>query len=96
VDDVIGHLTPSAASADSRFAIEHGGLFALREQGAFPFAQRLDTDGVVDRVGTISYVAGLAEDERARILARVREAVAPFGSEVEFPYVSEVFLCERL
>ena len=54
------------------------------------FSQRLDADGLADRVGSTSFVAALDDGERERVLARVR-ALAGEGS-VEVPYVCEIHL----
>jgi SAM-dependent methyltransferase len=54
------------------------------------FAQRLDADGLADRVGSTSFVAALDDVERERVLARVH-ALAGEGS-VDVPYVCEVHL----
>jgi SAM-dependent methyltransferase len=54
------------------------------------FAQRLDADGLADRVGSTSFVAALEQGERERVLARVR-ALAGEGP-VYVPYVCEVHL----
>jgi SAM-dependent methyltransferase len=54
------------------------------------FAQRLDADGLADRVGSTSFVAALEDDERERVLERVR-ALAGDGP-VDVPYVCEVHL----
>jgi len=60
--------------------------FSLRE---FRHAQRLDAEGLVERAASVSFIAALAEDERAKLLERVR-ALAPEGT-FEFPYVTKVF-----
>jgi len=66
--------------------------FAGRELSEWrhEFAQRLDADGLADRVGSTSFVAALDDVERERILARVR-ALAGEGP-VDVPYVCEVHL----
>jgi SAM-dependent methyltransferase len=66
--------------------------FAGREltEWRHEFAQRLDTDGLADRVGSTSFVAALDDGERERVLARVR-ALAGEGP-VDVPYVCEVHL----
>ena len=66
--------------------------FAGRElsEWTFEFAQRLDADGLADRVGSTSFVAALEDGERERVLARVR-ALAGDGP-VDVPYVCEVHL----
>jgi SAM-dependent methyltransferase len=59
----------------------------LREE-RFDFVQRLDADGLADRVGSTSFIAALEEPERARVLERVRALVD--GGAVDVPYVCEV------
>jgi SAM-dependent methyltransferase len=77
---------PSHASGAWREA------FAGREltERHFEFSQRLDADGLVDRVGSISFVASLDDAEREPLLARVR-ALAPDGP-VDVPYECEIHL----
>jgi SAM-dependent methyltransferase len=66
--------------------------FAGREltEWRFEFSQRLDADGLADRVGSTSFVAALDEADRAPLLARVR-ALADDGP-VDVPYVCELHL----
>jgi SAM-dependent methyltransferase len=59
----------------------------LREE-RFDFVQRLDADGLADRVGSTSFIAALDEPERARVLERVRALVD--DGAVDVPYVCEV------
>jgi SAM-dependent methyltransferase len=56
----------------------------------FAFTQRLDADGLVDRVGSTSFIAALQESERRGVLERVR-ALAGEGP-VGVPYVCEIHL----
>jgi SAM-dependent methyltransferase len=64
-------------------------LFTDVEERTFPHVQLMDADGLVARAASVSFIASLAEDERARLLERVR-ALAPPG-RFEFPYVTKVF-----
>ena len=66
--------------------------FAGRELSEWrhEFAQRLDADGLADRVGSTSFVAALDEADRAPLLARVR-ALAQ-GGPVDVPYKCEIHL----
>jgi ubiquinone/menaquinone biosynthesis C-methylase UbiE len=64
--------------------------FAGREltEQHFEFIQRLDADGLADRVGSTSFVAVLDDATREPLLARVR-ALAPDGP-VDVPYECEI------
>ena len=64
--------------------------FAGRElqEWTHDFVQRLDADGLADRVGSTSFIAALDDPERERVLAQVR-AIAGEG-EVEVPYECEI------
>ncbi len=64
-------------------------LFAGVEERTFPHVQLMDADGLVARAASVSFIAQLAEDERAALLERIR-ALAPPGT-FEFPYVTKVF-----
>ena len=66
--------------------------FAGREltERHFEFTQRLDADGLADRVGSTSFVAALDDATREPLLARVR-ALAPDGP-VDVPYECEIHL----
>jgi hypothetical protein len=50
--------------------------------------QRLDADGLADRVGSTSFIAELDEAERAPLLEQVRALAG--GGTVDVPYVCEV------
>jgi SAM-dependent methyltransferase len=66
--------------------------FAGREltEERFDFTQRLDADGLADRVGSTSFVAALDDATRESLLVRVR-ALAPDGP-LDVPYQCEIHL----
>lgn len=72
------------------------GAFSPLEHAAFPYEQHLTHEGVVERVASVSYIAAMTADERAPILDRVRELVAPIPEPVVVPYRTEVWTCTRL
>ena len=74
-------------------AIEESPLFGEVEERTFTHSQSLDADGLVERSGSISFIAQLPDEERAELLERIR-ALAPAGT-FEFPYVTKVFTCRR-
>jgi SAM-dependent methyltransferase len=73
-------------------AIEASELFGAVEERTFPFVQRLDADGVVDRIASVSFVAAAPPDVRDDLERKLREVVAAQGGEVDFPYLAEVYV----
>jgi SAM-dependent methyltransferase len=71
--------------------LEESPLFGDVEECEFAHSQTMDTDGLVARTESVSFVAQLPDEERAALLERVR-ALAPAGT-FEFPYVTKVFTC---
>ncbi|MEA2362862.1 MAG: hypothetical protein QOD71_2007 [Thermoleophilaceae bacterium] len=77
-----------------RSAFDSQTQFGPLEERVFENAQVLDADGLEARVGSISYIASLEPEERARVLARTR-ALAGEGV-VTLPYRTEVLVWGRL
>jgi SAM-dependent methyltransferase len=77
---------PSHGSGAWRDAFAGHGL----TERHFEFTQRLDADGLADRVGSTSFVAALDAAEREPLLERVR-ALASDGP-VDVPYECEVHI----
>ena len=70
------------------------------QAASFRHVHRLTPDGVVARVASVSFVAALAEPERAAVLESVRELLARDPdtrgrAEVELPYRTDVYWCAR-
>jgi SAM-dependent methyltransferase len=66
----------------------------------FPWVHEGTPDQVVDRAGSTSFVAGLSEVERKRVLDGVRQMLRehPLTRErtfIGFPYITEVYTCFR-
>ncbi len=72
-------------------ALEQSDLFGPVEKRTFPFVQRLDADGVADRIASVSFVAAAPADVRAELDRKLREAVAAEGGIVDFAYLTEVY-----
>jgi SAM-dependent methyltransferase len=83
-------IAPYRGDAPSHGSGAWRATFAGRDlqEHRFDFVQRLDADGLADRVGSTSFIAALDEPERARVLERVRALVD--GGAVDVPYVCEV------
>jgi SAM-dependent methyltransferase len=59
----------------------------------FPYAQRLDRTGFVDRVASVSYIASMPAAERDALIAKALAVVADFPAEFDLPYTTEVWTC---
>ncbi len=75
-------------------------LFAPLDLRTVTNSQVLSSEGVVERVASVSSVAVLAPPERDAIFARVRDLLAAHPEtlgrdEVELPYRTEVYLSRR-
>lgn len=67
---------------------------------SFPFSHESSPEQVVDRAGSTSFVAGLPEADRLRLLEDVRQMLRAHpltrGRErIAFPYTTEVYTCRR-
>jgi SAM-dependent methyltransferase len=69
-------------------------LFGPLEEVTFPHCQKLDAEGLVARVGSISAIAALANEERERLLSRVRDV--PGAGTVPLRYTCEVQVAQAL
>jgi SAM-dependent methyltransferase len=66
--------------------------FRPPEYREFPFEQRLDAVGLVERLASISYVGALEDDARTKLLERVRQVGERRRAPFAFPYVTQVFV----
>jgi SAM-dependent methyltransferase len=80
---------PDYASDAWRAAFTDTAPFALAAEHRIPSVQRLDADGLADRVLSISFMAALPAHERDAVEARVRELAA---EPVELRYRTELFV----
>ena len=98
VDEVIAPFVPPEQGVERpwREPLEASTTFGEIEHRAFPFEQLLDTDGLVERVTSISWIARLDDDTRSGVLERIRKLGSARAAPFSFPYITETFLCERL
>jgi SAM-dependent methyltransferase len=75
-----------------REPLESSGLFGAPEEAQFGIAQEMTADGVCERVASTSFVAAMVQDERDRLLAKVRDLVGDRPEPFDFPYVTEVYV----
>jgi ubiquinone/menaquinone biosynthesis C-methylase UbiE len=78
-------------------AVEASPFFGPMELFDTAFEQWFDADGLAERMGTVSYVARLPEEQRAEVLARLR-ALGQAQPESPFPfrYVTHARVFPRL
>ncbi len=91
IEQMIGshcEQVPRARHGAWREAFARTELFGPLEEVTFPQAQELDAEGLAARVASISAIAALPDEERQRLLSRVRELAGP--SKVLLRYVCEV------
>jgi hypothetical protein len=69
-------------------------LFGALEEKRFPHEQVLDATGLMARVGSISAIAALPEDERSELLRKV-SLLAGEGT-VKLRYICEVQIADRI
>jgi SAM-dependent methyltransferase len=77
-----------------RAAFERTEAFGPLEGRVFPNDQSLDANGLVDRVASISFIAALDEEERAKVLQAARALAGADG--VTIPQDTEVQVADRL
>ena len=94
ISDLIRPLLPPRRppAGDSARLLGASPLFGPVERRTFPYPQRLDADGLVERIRSVSFVAAAPADRRAELERRLREIVAAQGGSVDFDYLTEVFV----
>jgi SAM-dependent methyltransferase len=93
IDPYRGHTSAFHTGA-WRVAFERTDLFGPLEERVFPNEQSLDVDGLADRIGSISFIAQLDEEERTKVLRAVR--AFPGAARVTIPHDTEVQVADRL
>ena len=87
--------TPSAYRSEWRTPVVAGGLFEALAEREVPFEQPVDADGLVDRVGSTSFIAALPDAEREEVLGRIRALAADREPPLRLGYINEAYVYER-
>jgi len=87
--------TPRHQRGAWRPPLESSTLFTPVAELELPYEQELDAEGVVDRVGSTSFIAALPDPEREEVLARVRALAAGWAEPVRLGYTTEAYVYER-
>lgn len=88
--------TPSHYRGEWRHPLSSSGLFTPVAEVNLPFEQVLDTDGLVDRIASISFVAALPAPERNAVLGRIRDLAARTPQPIKLEYHTEVYVHKRV
>jgi SAM-dependent methyltransferase len=78
-----------------RPAMEASPLFGELQEWSFSWEQPTTPDELAERIASISFIAQLPTDERARLLGRVRAEAADFGGTFSFRYRTDVYVLPR-
>lgn len=92
--------SPWYAGHGWRRAFESAAEFSPLEQRAFRNVQRVDRDGLIDRIASISFIATLPSADREAVFADALDILDAQGvpgrdGRFEIPYVTDVFWCGR-
>jgi hypothetical protein len=71
-------------------------IFAPVDAATFAYRQTVTRSGVVDRIGSISFIAALAPDEHVAITDRIAATVADEPEPVALDYLTEAFVFARV
>lgn len=84
------------ADDEWRDTLRRSRLFAPEEERSWEHEELVSVDLVVERFASVSIVAALPAEERAELLARVRGAASAYAEPIRVPYVTEVYVADRL
>jgi len=85
--------TPSLAGGAWRGAFGPDAPFCSLEEAHVPMTQVLGVEGLVDRLLSISFVAGLPQPERDGLASAVGRVASRHGPPLELRYVTDVYWC---
>jgi ubiquinone/menaquinone biosynthesis C-methylase UbiE len=88
--------TPAHRIGRWRAAFDRTCLWKLVDELELAHVQHLDHEGVVRRVASTSFIAGLPEHRRAGVLDQVRELVKGRPEPIGLPHICECFLWARV
>jgi SAM-dependent methyltransferase len=98
VSGVLGPLrgdTPGRENTRWREAVGESGLFGPLEQHEFAWDEEMDTERVVKRALSISFVAAMTPVQQEEVAARIRDALAALARPLVVPHRTEVFISLR-
>jgi hypothetical protein len=76
-------------------ALERSEAFGPVEKETWFYEQRVSVDSLLERFASVSFIAAMADDQRAVLLGEIRRAVAVYDEPIRVPYVTEVYVADR-
>jgi SAM-dependent methyltransferase len=86
---------PQYGRSGWREAIDASGLFGPVVERIFGMSQMLDEQGLLDRIGSTSYIATLPDADRDRLFGEIRALVTGLPRPIELPYRTDTFVARR-
>jgi len=83
--------TPSHWTTNWREEVEATGLLQLEASKEIPFTQELDREGLVARIGSISFIAALPAEAKRKVLREARELAAGLEEPIALPQTCELY-----
>lgn len=92
---------PRYKSMNWKRAFDATDFFSNLEHQSFNYTQVGTIDTIVDRIGSISFISALPEQQRSLVLDQVRDLVVTHPetrgkSEIKLPYRTDVYWCEKI
>jgi SAM-dependent methyltransferase len=89
------HDTPRRRQRDPRAVLDESGLFTPCEAALFKHRQKLDEEGLVERVLSISFIASASRRVRDGVEERVRALAQEHEGRIRVPYYTELYVAHR-
>jgi SAM-dependent methyltransferase len=86
---------PQYGRSGWRETLEASPSFGPIGERTFGLIQELDTDGLVARIGSISYIATMPEADRDQLFDEIRALVLDLPRPLRLPYRTDTFITRR-
>jgi SAM-dependent methyltransferase len=94
IGELIAPFVPPDRPASEEWSrqLEESELFGPLEERRFSFVQQLHADGLAERMASVSFVAAAPPEARRELDSSLRKVVERLGGQVDFPYVTAVYV----
>jgi SAM-dependent methyltransferase len=87
---------PHSGRSGWRATVESSPFYGPVAERTFGLIQQLDTDGLVARIGSTSYIATMPEAARDQLSDEVRALVVDIPKPLRLPYRTDTFITRRV